>query len=731
MTDDAGFSLPACMGGPVHMPTMDKLAKQGVKYNRFHTTAMCSPTRAALLTGRNHHAVGFGQVTEFANDFDGYVGELPKSATTIAQVLSEYGYDTAAFGKWHNTPTTHLARSGPFDQYPTGLGFRHFYGHLSGETGQYEPRLFENTNPIEPPNDPNYHVTEDLAAQAIKAIRRNRALTPDKPMFIYMTPGAVHAPHQVFKSWADKYKGRFDKGWEVLREETYEKQRACGWIPDSAVLNPMHDTMQRWADVPEEQRQFQTRLMEVYAGFMEHTDVQYGKIVAELEAQGMRENTLIMYIHSDNGASAEGMFGTLSELLNFTPLADEATVSKQIEVLHSDYGGLDALGGPLLENHYHHGWAWACDTPFKSTKLVAAHFGGTRTPLVVSWPRRIHHDPTPRPQFHHVIDIAPTIYDVAKITPPKTYNGIEQQPIDGTSMVYSFNDVAATGQKTTQYFEIIGSRGIYHDGWFACTFGPRVPWMTPLSQAMSLMQWTPEDDIWELYDIGNDYSQSFDLAEKEPQRLAKLKEMFAIHAARNQVYPIGGGLQALLGRGRPAQTLKEWTFVGEHDRVPESLGPKFTSGTSSITTIDVDIPVDACGVLLAVGGIGGGFTVFMDRGYLQAEYNVFGMWRYKVQSDMPVNIGHHMEVEVDMRYDSASRFGGGTIIFRVSGAEVGRGRFDKSIVGQFTASETFDIGKDLGSPVSIDYAARKPFAFNGTIHKVHIKYHPKPEKSKL
>ena len=383
MTDDAGFSNPDTFGGPVHTPTMTRLMENGIGYNRFHTTAMCSPTRAALLTGRNHHHVGAGQIAEFANDFDGYIGAIPKETATIPQILSEYGYNTAAIGKWHNTPITDLTTMGPFDQYPTGLGFRYFYGFLAGETSQYEPRLFENTNPIEPQGtaEEGYHLTEDMAEQAVKFIRNNQALSPEKPMFLWFTPGAVHGPHHVPREWADKYKGKFDGGWEVLREETFKRQKEMGWIPGDAELTPIDPTMQKWEDIPEEHRAFQTRLMEVYAGFLEHTDVQYGKVVDELERQGLLDNTLIFYLGSDNGASAEGMEGTISELLAQNGVV--TSIDEHIETLERDYGGLDSLGGPLQDSMYHHGWAWAGDTPYKSTKLIAAHFGGTRTPMVV------------------------------------------------------------------------------------------------------------------------------------------------------------------------------------------------------------------------------------------------------------------------------------------------------------------------------------------------------------
>jgi arylsulfatase len=377
MTDDAGFSNPSTFGGPIHTPTLDRLAKSGISYNAFHTTAMCSPTRAALLTGRNHHRVGAGQIAELASDWDGYVGKIPKTTATFAQVLSYYGYNTAAFGKWHNTPVTDITRLGPFDRYPTGLGFDYFYGFLAGETSQYEPVLFENTNPVSAPHGPGYHLTEDMTEKAIEWLRTSNTLNPGKPFFMYFTPGAVHGPHHIFKEWADKYEGKFDEGWEALREMTFEKQKEMGWIPKEAALNPLAKGMQKWDDIPESNREFQTRLMEIYTGFLEHTDVQYGKVVDELEQQGLLDNTLILYILSDNGPSAEGMNGTISELLAQNSMP--STVEQQMDVLNNVYGGMDALGGPKLDIMYHHGWAYSGSAPFQGTKLVAAHLGGTRT----------------------------------------------------------------------------------------------------------------------------------------------------------------------------------------------------------------------------------------------------------------------------------------------------------------------------------------------------------------
>ena len=718
MTDDAGFSNPETFGGPIHMPTMDRLAKSGISYNAFHTTAMCSPTRAALLTGRNHHRVGAGQIAELASDWDGYVGKIPKSTTTFAQVLSYYGYNTAAFGKWHNTPITDITRLGPFDRYPTGLGFDYFYGFLAGETSQYEPVLFENTNPIEAPHDPKYHLTEDMAEKAIQWMRTSKTITPDKPFFVYFTPGAVHGPHHIFKEWADKYDGKFDEGWEVLRTMTFEKQKELGWIPKDAVLNPLASSMQKWDDIPKSQREFQTRLMEIFAGFLEHTDVQYGKIVDELERQGVLDNTLIIYINSDNGPSAEGMNGTISELL--AQNAMPSTIDQHIDALNKEYGGMDALGGPKLDIMYHHGWAYAGASPFQGTKLVAAYMGGTRTPMVISWPKKIKHDGMVRSQFHHVNDIASTVYDILDITPPKVVNGVEQQPLDGTSMVYTFTQPEAKTTKTTQYFEILGSRGIYHEGWFAGTFGPRAPWSTDMS---GIMNWEPEKDEWKLYNLNKDYAQSKDLAKENPKKLAQLKALFDKEATENHVYPIGGSMYTVFFSPSelPSSPLTEWTFYEGQDRIPEAMAPKFASGRSTVAVIDAEIGKDAEGVLFALGGISSGFTVYMDKGFLKAEYNAMTLNRYKIASKSVIPTGK-VKIEVETKYDTMERLAPATVTLKVNGKQVGQGRIGRSVPAAHTASETFDVGVDLGSPVALDYFDRAPFRFNGKIEKIHIRY---------
>ena len=718
MTDDAGFSNPSTFGGPINTPTLDRLTKTGISYNAFHTTAMCSPTRAALLTGRNHHRVGAGQIAELASDWDGYIGKIPKTTATFAQVLSDYGYNTAAFGKWHNTPVTDLTTLGPFDRWPTGLGFDYFYGFIAGETSQYEPMLFENTNPVNPPHDPQYHLTEDLTEKAIKWMRTTSTLQPDKPFLLYFTPGAVHGPHHIFTEWSDKYTGKFDEGWDALRKMTFEQQKALGWIPEDAILNPLQKAMQKWDDVPESQREFHIRLMEIYAGFLEHTDVQYGKILDELEAKGQLDNTLVLYIFSDNGPSVEGQGGTISELL--AQNAMPSTIEEQIDVLNKDYGGLDALGGPKLESMYHHGWAFSGSAPFQSTKLVAAHLGGTRTPLVISWPKKIKHDGKVRSQFHHVNDIAATLYEILDIDPPKVVNGVEQLPLDGTSMAYTFNHPKAKTNKKTQYFEVNGSRGIYHEGWFAGTFGPRAPWSNDIS---GLLNWEPETDEWELYNLDKDYSQSTDLSKNYPQKLAELKILFDKEAKDNLVYPIGASFYTIFFSPSelPSSPLQEWTLYEGQDRIPDSMAPKFTSGRSSLAIIDAEIGKKAEGVIFAVGGTSSGFTVFMDKGILKAEYNAMTLNRYKISSKSTIPTGK-VKIEVETKYDSAERMSPATVTLKVNGKQVGEGRIERSVPAAHTASETFDVGKDLGSSVALDYLDRAPFAFNGKINKIYISY---------
>jgi len=673
------------------------------------------PQTSPSLTGRNHQRVGSGTIAERAVDWDGYTGVIPRTSATLAKVLGEYGYKTAAFGKWHNTPATETTAMGPFTRWPTGegVGFDYFYGFLAGETSQWEPRLYENFNPIEPPHDPKYHLSEDLADKAITWMKRHRAFSPHKPFFMYWAPGAAHGPHHIFKEWADKYKGRFDDGWDELRARVFQRQKELGWIPSDAKLTPRAESMAGWDSIPESERPFQRRLMEVFAGFTEHVDAQVGKLIDGLDEIGAKENTLVLYIWGDNGSSAEGQKGTISELLAQNGIP--STLDQHIQALDR-LGGLDALGGPKVDNMYHAGWAWAGDTPFQYTKLIASHFGGTRNPMAVSWPARIKPDKTPRSQFHHVNDIVPTIYEILDIKPPKVVDGFEQDPIDGVSMAYTFPNAHAETHKHTQYFDNNGSRGIYHDGWYACTFGPLVPWDTAGSGA-KLKDWDSAQDVWELYDLTKDFSQAENLAGKEPELLAKMKELFLAEAQKNKVFPIGAGIWLRLHpEDRISTPYKSWRFDATTTRLPEFAAPGLGRESNHVT-IDAELGEHASGVLYALGGASGGLTLYMDDGQLVYEYNMMIIERYIGRSKEKLAAGKH-KIEVDTTI--AKPGAAAAIVLKVDGAEVGQIEVKRTVAGAFTASETLDVGVDLGSPVSLDYFDRRPFAFDGTINSVTV-----------
>lgn len=712
LIDDVGFGVPDTFGGFAHTPTLTRLAREGISYNRFHTTSICSPTRASLLTGRNHQRVGSGTIAERAVDWDGYTGVIPKTSATLAEVLKNYGYKTSAFGKWHNTPADQTTAIGPFDYWPTGYGFEHFYGFLAGETSQFEPRLIENRNAIEPPIDDSYHLTEDMADKGIAWLKRHRAFSPDKPFFMYWAPGAAHGPHHVFPKWTAKYKGKFDGGWDALRERTFKRQKELGWIPANTQLTPRDKTMAAWDSIPASERAFQTRLMETFAGFVEHTDTQVGKLVDFLVETGQRDNTIIFYIWGDNGSSAEGQRGSISELLAQNGISN--TVQQQIDALEK-LGGLDALGGPHVDNMYHAGWAWAGSTPFHHTKLVASHFGGTRNPLVVSWPKKIKPDQKPRPQFYHVNDIAPTVYDVLDIKHPDVVNGFKQDPIDGVSMTASFADRNAPENKLTQYFDNNGSRGIYHNGWYACTFGPLVPW---LNAQPGLDKWDSAEDTWELYDLNRDFSQAHDLAKTNPRKLGEMKTLFTEQAKENQVFPLGAGIWL---RIHPEDVItspyKNWAFDSTTTRMPEFTAPGLGKKSNTVT-VDVEVGEDASGVLYALGGASGGLVCYMDEGHVVYEYNLMIIERYVAKSKNRLSSGKHtivVDTTLTKPGDPAE------VVMTIDGKEVARTTTKRTVPLAFTASETFDVGIDLGSPVSRVYHARRPFKFTGTIRHVDVK----------
>ena len=719
LIDDAGPALPDCLGGDVHTPNLQAVKDAGVGFNRFHTTAMCSPTRASLLTGRNHTFVGNGQICELANDWDGYSGKIPKSCALQADVLRNYGYATAAWGKWHNTPATEITAAGPFDNWPTGLGFEYFYGFLAGEASQCEPHLVRNTTVVMPPSSPEegYHISEDLADDAINWLQTHKALRPDKPFYMYWASGALHGPHHVNKEWADKYKGKFDDGWDAYRERAFKNAKAKGWIPENAQLTPRHPRMAAWDSIPDHQKPFQSRLMEVLAGFAEHTDHQVGRILSEVERLGYEENTLVVYIWGDNGSSGEGQDGTISELLAQNAIATE--IDEHIKVL-DDLGGLDAIGSPLVDNMYHAGWAWAGSTPYQGLKLMGAYFGGTRNPMAIKWPKRIKPDPKPRAQFHHCNDLVPTIYELVGITPPKVVNGVEQDPVHGTSFAYAFNAPDAPGQLKTQFFDIFGSRSVYHDGWMAGAVGPRLPWVQGVDP--SILTWSPDTDDWELYNLEEDWSQSRNIADQHPEKLQMLKNLFLVESAKYKNLPIGGGLWTIIFHPemKVAPDATSWELPGSITRIPEPCAPRLGALDNKVV-IDMEIPENASGVLYKLGANSGGLTVFMDQGILTYEYNLFIIERIKLRSSEPLAAGRH-QLEILTQHTDDNPRGPLSIKCTLNGNPLIEGIVPRPAALIFTANDCLDVGQALGSPVSMDYRDRAPFKFNGTIHTMKVEY---------
>ncbi len=721
LIDDAGPATPSTYGGEINTPTLSRVADMGISYNRFHSTAMCSPTRASILTGRNHTVVGNGQIAELANDWDGFSGTIPKTSATMAEVLKAYGYNTSAFGKWHNSPAQQTTSKGPFDYWPTGYGFEYFYGFLAGEASQYEPHMIRNTTVAEHPETTQghdyYHLTEDITEDAIKWLREQQAFSPDKPFFMYWAPGAVHGPHQVAKEWADKYAGKFDDGWDEYRKRAFQRQKELGWIPQDTELTPRDERMTGWDEIPEDERAFQSRLMEVYAGFVEHTDYNVGLVIDEIERQGKLDNTLIFYIWGDNGSSAEGQNGTISELLAQNGIP--TTIKQHIDALN-DLGGLDVLGSDKTDNMYNAGWAWAGSTPYKSTKLVGAHFGGTRQPMAVSWPNQIKKSTIPRPQFHHVIDILPTIYEINNIQNPEVVNGFPQDPINGVSMLYTFGDPNIEGTRKIQFFDIMGSRGIYYNGWFASAFGIRVPWEVGIPKGIA--DWNPENDTWELYNIEEDWSQANDLADKYPEKLAEMKNMFLVESAKNKNLPIGGGLWTPVyhPEDTPSTPYTDWTFSGRIERMPEFTAPKLGK-TDNLVKMEITVPENANGVLYALGGFSGGLSCYVIDGYLHYEYNLFEIDRTHIQSKSKLPKGK-VTIEVVSTMKTDKKAGPMDVVLKVNGKKVGKGEVPITAPLVFTANDCLDFGSDLGSPVSLDYFDKAPFDYNGTIGVSKISY---------
>jgi arylsulfatase len=710
LLDDVGFGASSAFGGPIHTPTAERLSQNGLKYNRFHTTALCSPTRAALLTGRNHHSVGFGSITELATAAPGNNSLRPNTAAPLAETLKLNGYSTAQFGKSHEVPVWETSPIGPFTSWPTGGGgFEYFYGFIGGETNQYYPALYEGTTPVEPDKTPEegYHLTTDLTRKAIKWVRQQKSLAPDKPFFVYFAPGATHAPHHVPKEWADKYKGQFDQGWDKLREETLERQKQLGVVPPDTVLTARHPEIPAWDEVSEELKPVLAREIEIYAGFLEHTDYHVGLLVDSLDDLGILENTLIYYIIGDNGASAEGSLqGTFNEMLTITGFGHLETPEFLTE-------RIDQFGTPEAYNHYAVGWAHALSTPYQWTKQVASHFGGTRNGTIVHWPQGIKAKGELRSQFHHVIDIAPTILEVANLPQPTFVNGVQQKPIEGVSLAYSFNDGTAPERRETQYFEMFGNRGIYHKGWTAVT-KHRTPWETG---AVAL---TPfDEDHWELYDTTTDWSQARDLSQDYPDKLKELQRLWLIEAVKYNVLPLDDRFAErvnpdLAGRPQLVKGDRQLLFGGT-GRLTESSIVNYKNKSFAVTT-ELTIPESGAeGVIVAVGGNIGGWSLYAKNGKLKYVYNFYGLNQYYVEGDT-LPAGKH-QVRLEFAYDGGGFAKGGNLSLYVDGQKMGEGRVEQTEPLIFSADETFDIGFESGSPVTKDYSQIK---FNGEIDWVEI-----------
>lgn len=713
LLDDVGFGASSAFGGPVAMPTAERLANGGLKYNRFHTTALCSPTRAALLSGRNHHAVGMGGITEMATAAPGYTSVRPNSCGPLAETLRLNGYATAHVGKCHEVPVWETSPAGPFDRWPApGNGFQHFYGFIAGETNQWYPALYDDTTPVEPWGTPEegYHLMGDLADKGIAWVRQQKALTPDQPFFLYFAPGATHEPHHVPKDWIKKYEGRFDAGWDALREETFARQKRLGVIPPDAELTERHDEIPGWDEMDDELKPVLAREMEVYAAFLEYADHHVGRVIDALEELDVLDDTLVYYIIGDNGASAEG---TLNGCFNAAGMVN----GPGLETTEYLRERIDELGGPTAYNHYAVGWAHAMDTPYQWTKQVASHWGGTRNGTIVHWPAGIEAAGEVRSQFFHVIDVVPTILDVTGIPAPSVVHGVTQEPIHGVSMRDTFDDGSAAERHVTQYFEMFGNRGIYHQGWSAVT-KHRTPWAAGVAKTQAL-----DDDVWELYDGSNDWTQAHDLAAEQPARLEQLKRLFLVEAARYDVFPLDDRVWERLNpeiAGRPALVGgNSQTFFPGMGRLNENCVVNTRNKSHSVTASVVVPEAGAAGVLLNQGGTTGGWSLYVKDDRLVYAYSFCGFELTHVRADVPLTVGEH-QLRAEFAYDGGGLGKGGDVALFVDGAPVGEGRIERTHPLSFSLDETTDVGCDTGAPVTTDYPVGRDNAFSGKISWVRI-----------
>jgi len=713
LLDDVGFGAASAFGGPCNTPTAERLAAGGLKYNRFHTTALCSPTRQALLTGRNHHTVGMGGITEIATGSPGYNSILPNTCAPLARTLKLNGYATAQFGKCHEVPVWETSPAGPFDAWPTGGGgFEYFYGFIGGETNQWYPGIYEGTTPVEPKRTPEegYHFMEDMTDKALNWIGQQKALMPDKPFFVYFAPGAAHAPHHVPKEWADKYKGKFDQGWDKLREEIFARQKKLGVIPKDCQLTQRHKEIPAWEEMPAALKPVLARQMEVYAGFLEYADHHVGRLIDALKKLNQLDDTLIYYIIGDNGASAEGTLnGTFNEMINFNGGA-------ALETPEFLMARLEKLGGPESYNHYAVGWAHALNTPYQWTKQVASHWGGTRNGTIVHWPKGIKAKGELRSQFHHVIDVAPTILELAGLPEPLFVNGVQQHPIEGVSMAYSLNDANAAECHETQYFEMLGNRGIYHKGWTAVT-KHSTPWLLVGQKVVAF-----DDDNWELYDTTKDWSQANNLAKQMPEKLHELQRLWLIAAARYNVLPLDDrGAERLNSdmAGRPVLIKGNTQLLfGSMGRLSENSVLNIKNKSHSVTAEIVVPAKGAEGVIVCQGGNIGGWSLYAKGGKLKYCYNLLGIQCFFAESASALPAGEH-QVRMEFAYAGGGMGKGGTVTLYVDGKKVGEGKVAATAPIVFSADDGCDVGVDTGSPVSSDYGSRGN-EFNGRIKGVQL-----------
>ena len=722
LIDDAGFGNPSTFGGPIQTPNYTRMAEEGLRYNRFHVTALCSPTRAALLTGRNNHAVGFGSVGEFAGGFPGYSATLPRDCAPLPRILRDNGYSTAAFGKWHLTPDGQQGPAGPFDRWPNGWGFDYFYGFLAGDSGQWDPCLIENQKVIGTPEgfydeEEPYYFPDAMADRTLEWLHGVRAQDADKPFFIYFSTGCSHAPHHVSQAWAEKYKGKFDQGWDKLREETFARQKALGVVPADAELTPRADAFPAWDDVPDKLKAFYARQMEVYAGFSENADHNVGRVIDAIEELGELDNTVIIWIWGDNGASMEGtVTGSFNEMTmqNGIPLTDEMQLQ-----LAERFGGMDKWGAQIMDPHYGAAWAWAGNTPFQWGKQVGSHLGGTRNPMVVRWPERIADAGGLRPQFGHVIDIAPTILDLARIPQPETVDGIEQEPMHGTSIASTFADASAPEFRTQQYFETIGNRGMYKDGWWLAMKTERIPWVvTPEAlKPYAPGVWDPDAGPAELYYLPDDFTQAHDLAADHPDKVQELKDLFWEEAEKYKVLPLLATLSTFFGILPPMAEKTTFEFRGDVQNVLSGMIPRIYNHSYAISAELIVPEGGAEGVIVAESDHLGGFTLYVEDGKLTHTYSMMGVFIFKqvAEEDLPSG---EITVRMEFAADEAKPATGGEVTLFIDDRPVGKGRMDHTVPIRFSAYAGMDIGRDNGGVVDLAYEDRKPFAFTGTVKKV-------------